>query len=242
MLSPLEYLVSLPAGFLDWADTSMTSRSQLMQEIKELRDEQIFLKVQAQTMISLESENAYLRQLLGSLKRERGRRRIADIMNVGSDPSQHIVTINKGSDEEVYVGQPIIDATGILGQVIHTSMLTSKVLLITDNSHSIPVKLLRNGIRAIAKGSGIPNNLTLEQIPHTADIKQGDILVSSGLGMRFPNGFPVGTVDSVTRDPGQPFASASVTTSANLLTTGLVILLWPDFPADEANSDEVQEQ
>jgi len=228
LISPLEYLVAIPAGFLDWADTSMTSRSELIADIKELRAEQTILKAQAQAMISLEVENAHLRQLLGSLKREKGRRRIAEIMNVDSDPSKHLVTINKGSKDKVYVGQPILDATGVLGQVVVTSPLTSKVLLITDNTHAIPVKILRNGIRAIAKGTGHPNQLVLEQIPHTADIKQGDILVTSGLGMRFPGGFPVAVIQAVNNDHGQAFASASATTSADLLTTGLVVLLWPD--------------
>ena len=231
LISPLEYLAAIPAGFLDWADTSMTSRSQLMLEIKELRDEQMFLKAQAQTMISLKTENAQLRQLLGSLKKERGRRRIAEILNVNPDPSRHIVTINKGRSDDVYNGQPILDATGVLGQVIESSMLTSKVLLVTDYSHALPVKIVRNGIRVIAKGTGHPNQLVLEQIPHTADIKKGDVLVTSGLGMRFPSGFPVAIVDEVISDPGQPFASALATTTANLLRTGLVILLWP---ADKA--------
>ena len=230
LISPLEYLAAIPSGLADWADSSMRSRSELNLEIKELRDEQMFLKVQAQKMISLETENAHLRQLLGSVKREKGRRRIAEIMNVNSDPSQHLVTINKGSKDDVYTGQPILDATGVLGQVINTSILTSKALLITDNTHAIPVKITRNGIRMIAKGSGIANQLLLEQIPHTADIKAGDILVTSGLGMRFPEGFPVAVVDLVIRDPGKPFSSASATTSADLLRTGLVVLLWPSFP------------
>jgi rod shape-determining protein MreC len=230
LISPLEYLAAIPSGLADWADSSMRSRSELNLEIKELRDEQMFLKVQAQKMISLESENAHLLQLLGSLKREKGRRRIAEIMNVSSDPSQHLVTINKGSKDDVYTGQPILDATGVLGQVIYTSLLTSKVLLITDSTHAIPVKNMRNGIRMIAKGSGIANQLLLEQIPHTADIKKGDVLVTSGLGMRFPVGFPVAVIDVVIRDPGKPFASASATTSADLLRTGLVVLLWPNFP------------
>ena len=238
LLSPLEYLAAFPSGFLDWADTSMSSRSQLLLDIKELRDEQIFLKVQAQTMISLESENAYLRQLLGSLKKQRGRRRIAEIMNINSDPSQHIVTINKGTSDEVYPGQPILDATGVLGQVLETSLLTSRVLLITDNTHAIPVIILRNGIRAIAKGTGRSNQLIVAQIPHTADIQQGDILVTSGLGMRFPKGFPVAIIDRVISDPGKPFASAAATTSTDLSRTGLVILLWPDFPINAENLNE----
>lgn len=230
IISPLEYLAALPAGLLDWADTSMTSRAQLMAEIKTLRDEQIFLRAQAQTMISLEAENAHLRQLLGSLKKERGRRQIAEIMSVDTDPSRHIVTINRGSKEGVYAGQPVLDATGVLGQVISTSLLTSRVMLITDNSHALPVKILRNGIRAIAKGTGDPNQLVLSQIPHTTDIQKGDILITSGLGMRFPGGFPVAVIDAVHSDSGEPFANAAATTSADLLRTGLVILLWPEFP------------
>jgi len=238
LISPLEYLAAIPAGLLDWADSSMTSRSELMLEIKELRDERMFLKAQAQTMISLEAENAHLRQLLGSLKKERGRRQIAEIMKVNSDPSLHLVTINKGSKDDVYKGQPVLDATGVLGQVIDTSLLTSKVLLITDTSHALPVKILRNGIRAIVKGSGHPNQLMLEQIPHTADIKKGDILVTSGLGMRFPVGFPVAIINGIDNDPGKPFASATATTSADLLRTGLVILLWPNFPVADDNKNK----
>jgi len=229
LISPLELLASIPSGFLDWADTSMTSRSQLEQEIKELRDEQMFLKVQSQKMISLESENAHLRLLLGSLKRERGKRRVAEIMHVDSDPSKHLVSINKGAKDGVYIGQPILDANGILGQVISTSLITSKVLLITDTKHAIPVKILRTGFRAIAKGTGQPNTLSIDQLPHTADIKVGDKIVTSGLGVRFPVGFPVGTVDSFDSDQGESFATAKVTTSADLLRTGLVVLLWPDF-------------
>lgn len=228
LISPLEFLVAMPADFIAWVDISMTSRSQLELDIKELRSEQTILKVQAQTMISLEVENAHLRQLLGSLKKEKGRRIIAEIMNVSSDPAKHIVTINKGSKDDVFIGQPILDATGVLGQVISTSLLTSKALLITDSTHALPVKILRNGIRAIAKGSGNPNQLLLEQIPHTVDIKSGDVLVTSGLGMRFPRGFPVAVVQTVNSDQGQAFASAEATTSADLLRTGLIILLWPD--------------
>jgi rod shape-determining protein MreC len=110
--------------------------------------------------------------------------------------------------------------------------MTSKVLLISDSSHAIPVKILRNGVRAIAKGTGEPNELLMEQLPHTVDIKPGDILITSGLGMRFPDGFPVGIVNSFDSIAGNPFASASATTSTDLSRSGLVILLWPDIPTE----------
>jgi len=241
LISPLELLASIPSGFLEWADTSMTSRSQLEQEIKDLRDEQMFLKVQSQKMITLESENAHLRLLLGSLKRERGKRRVAEIMRVDSDPSKHLVSINRGSKDDVYVGQPVLDATGVLGQVIYTSLITSKVLLITDSKHAIPVKILRTGLRAIAKGTGQSNLLTIDQLPHTSDIRVGDKIVTSGLGMRFPVGFPVGTIDSFDSDQGSSFATAKVTTSADLLRTGLVVLLWPDFTRLTKNNESLSQ-
>ncbi len=230
MISPLEYMVAMPSKFIEWADTSMYSRSELLQEIQELRAEQVILKVQAQKMISLEVENANLRQLLGSIKKKKSRSQIAEIMSVSSNPSRHLVTINRGRKDDVYVGQPVLESTGVLGQVIESSLLTSKVLLITDNSHAIPVKILRNGIRSIAKGTGYPNQLVLDKIPHTTDVKKGDVLVTSGLGLRFPSGFPVAVIESVDHDPGKAFASASATTSADLLRTGLVVLLWTKFP------------
>ena len=237
LLSPLEYVAALPSNFLTWVDDSMTSSSSLRRQIKELEDEAMILRVQAQSMIALEAENAHLRQLLGSLKRERGKRRIAEIMSVDSDLAKHLVTINKGTNDEVYNGQPVLDATGVLGQVVENSLLTSKVLLITDVNHAIPVKILHNGIRAIAKGTGNANQLILEQIPHTTDIQIGDVLVTSGLGQRFPAGFPVAEITSINSDKRQPFATATAKTSADLTRTGLVVLLWPDFPSVESRKE-----
>jgi rod shape-determining protein MreC len=239
LISPLEYIAAIPTGFLDWANDSLTSSAALRKQIKELQDEALILRVQAQSMIALEAENAHLRQLLGSIKRERGKRRIAEIMRVDNDPGKHIVTINKGTNDEVYIGQPVLDATGVLGQVVQGSAFTSKVMLITDFNHAIPVKVIRNGFRAIAKGTGLANQLLLEQIPHTTDIKVGDVLVTSGLGLRFPMGFPVAEITSINDDKGRAFVSATAKTTADLTRTGLVVLLWPDFTQD-ANSEEAQ--
>lgn len=233
LISPLELIVSLPSKAFDWMDTSVTSRADLIEQIKLLRDERVLLKAQAQNMVSLETENAHLRQLLGSMERKRNKRSVAEILTVDSDPSKHIVTLNKGTNSDVFLGQPILDSRGVLGQVVDLSLYTSKVLLITDSSHAIPVKVLRNGVRAIAKGTGKANQLILEQLPHTADIKPGDILITSGLGMRFPDGFPVAIVKEFESKPGNPFASASATTSTDLSRSGLVIMLWPNVPSSE---------
>lgn len=233
LISPLEYVVSLPNNAFDWIDQHWTSRADLLDELKALKDERVLLMAQSQSLVSLEAENAHLRSLLGSMERKRSRRTVAEILSVDSDPSQHLVTLNKGSREGVYAGQPVLDARGVLGQVVEVSALTSKVLLISDSHHAIPVKILRNGVRAIAKGTGITNQLMIEQLPHTVDIKSGDILITSGLGMRFPDGFPVGVINTFDSVAGKPFASATATTSADLSRSGLVILLWPDIPSDE---------
>ena len=227
-ISPLEYFVSLPTSVFDWIDEHLTSRTELLDDLKTLKDERVLLQAQAQTMVALEAENANLRALLGSMERKRSRRSVAEILRVNSDPTQHLVTVNKGTKDGVFVGQPVLDAKGVLGQVVDVSAMTSKVLLITDHSHAIPVKVLRNGIRAIAKGTGKPNQLLIEQLPHTTDLKTGDILITSGLGMRFPDGFPVAVVNSFNSISGNPYAFASATTSTDLSRSRLVILLWPD--------------
>lgn len=230
LISPLEFIASVPTTFFNWFDTNVTSRSELIKQLNNLQDERILLKAQAQTLVSLEAENAHLRQLLGSMERQKSRRSVAEILTVDSDPNKHLVTINKGISSGAYLGQPVLDARGVLGQIVDLSMLTSKVLLVTDASHAIPVKVLRNGVRAIAKGTGKPNQLVLEQLPHTIDLKPGDVLITSGLGMRFPDGFPVAVVNQLNSIPGNPFASAAATTSTDLSRSGLVILLWPDIP------------
>lgn len=228
----MEYIVSLPANLFDWIDEHLTSRTDLLEELKTLKDERVLLQAQAQTMVALEAENANLRALLGSMENKRSKRSVAEILRVDSDPTQHLVTVNKGTKDGVYIGQPVLDAKGVLGQVVDVSMLTSKVLLITDHSHAIPVKVLRNGIRAIAKGTGKPNQLLLEQLPHTTDLKAGDVLITSGLGMRFPDGFPVAVVNQFNSISGNPYASASATTSTDLSRSRLVILLWPEIIND----------
>ena len=221
--------MSLPASVFDWIDEHLTSRTELLDELKTLKDERVLLQAQSQTMVALEAENANLRALLGSMESKRSKRSVAEILRVDSDPTQHLVTVNKGTKDGVYIGQPVLDAKGVLGQVVDVSMLTSKVLLITDHSHAIPVKVLRNGIRAIAKGTGKPNQLLLEQLPHTTDLRAGDVLITSGLGMRFPDGFPVAVVNQFNSISGNPYASASATTSTDLSRSRLVILLWPEI-------------
>jgi len=152
---------------------------------------------------------------------------IAELLAVDMQPFRHQVTINKGKREGAFDGQPIVDANGIMGQIIHVGPFSSIVLLITDPTHALPVQINRNGLRAIAVGTGQNSSLQLEHLPNNADIRQGDLIVSSGLGSRFPSGYPVGTVSKISLDPAEPFAKVVVTPSARLEQSREVLMVWP---------------
>ena len=150
---------------------------------------------------------------------------------------KHQIRINKGQKEGAYDGQPILDANGIMGQIVHVSPFYSDVLLITDPTHSLPVEINRNGLRAIAVGTGQRDLLLLEHLPTNADISVGDLIVSSGLGRRFPAGYPVGIVEKITLDPGEPFAKIIVKPSAKLQRSREVLLVWPNSHTDISEND-----
>lgn len=229
VVAPLQYLVNVPGRWFGWASESLESRESLSKEARQLRDENTILQAQVQTLVALEAENERLRGLLGSARRGSERRLVAEIIDLDRDPFSHQVVIGKGSSDGVYVGQPVLDANGVMGQVIEATPLTSRVLLITDGSHAVPVRDNRSGVRAIATGTGNMGWLTLQHVPETADIKAGDILVSSGLGQRFPDGYPVGTVREVVHDPAETFLKIFVTPSAQLDRASQVLLVWPRF-------------
>jgi rod shape-determining protein MreC len=230
LLSPFTYAANIPSELNEWFGELFISRSEIMEVNNQLRDENLILKAKLQRLISLEAENVVLRRMLGSVKKAKGRRSVAEILQVSSDSSKHEITINKGSADDVYKGQPVLDDRGIMGQVTHVSKYFSRVLLITDNLHSIPVKVNRNGARANMRGFGVYNRLLLQHVPQTVDIKVGDTVVSSGLGGVFPAGFPVAVVDLVRNDPGDSYSHIELSPIAKLQQSGLVVLVWlPEF-------------
>ena len=147
-------------------------------------------------------------------------------MAVDPDPFSQQILINKGSEDQAFIGQPVLDSHGLMGQIIDVLPYTSRVLLIADSNHAIPVEVNRNGVRAIAVGSGNLNQLNLIYVPETADIKEGDLLVSSGLGGRYPRGYPVAKVAKVAHSPGQAFAEVSATPSAQLDRSRHMLLVF----------------
>lgn len=203
ILLPLESVAEWP-GEISQIGDYFASRSSLAEENDRLKKEHLLLMARVQRLAALESENMRIRALLQSSKRLSEEVVIAEIQQTSHDPYRHYLRLNKGSLDGIYEGQPLIDAHGILGQVTAVSMLNSEAIMITDADHSIPVEINRNGLRTIAQGQG-SDRLRLPYLPINADVKEGDLIVSSGLGGRYPAGYPVGIVSEVHRYPGEEF-------------------------------------
>jgi rod shape-determining protein MreC len=234
---PVQYVVNMPVTFTRWAKDSLATHNFLVEENERLRKERLVLNSRLQKFEVLESENERLRKLLESSFKLSDRVVIAELLAVDMQPFRHTVVINKGRREGAYNGQPIVDANGIMGQIVHVGPFSSTVLLITDPTHAIPVQINRNGLRAIAVGTGQSQSLQLEHLPNNADIQTGDLIVSSGLGSRFPSGYPVGIVTDIKLDPAEPFAKVKVSPSARLDQSREVLLVWPnDYTGPDSDS------
>jgi len=227
VIYPLQMIVELPGAAYGWFSESLSTRRQLQEENASLHTQILMLKAQTQKLQSLEVENIRLRELLDSSFQVGQKILVAELLSANLDPYQHQIIINKGELDKVYAGQPLLDANGVMGQVVHVGPYTSTALLITDTSHAIPVQVNRNGIRTIAIGSGSINRLDLPYISNNADVRAGDLLTSSGLGGKFPPGYPVAIVESVEHDPGQSFAHVTATPTARLDRSREVLLVWP---------------
>ena len=224
---PLQMMVELPGAVYGWFSESLATRRQLQEENAGLRTQILMLKAQGQKLQSLEIENIRLRELLDSSFQVGQKILVAELLSANLDPYQHQIVINKGELDNIYTGQPLLDANGVMGQVVHVGPYTSTALLITDTSHAIPVQVNRNGMRTIAIGSGTINRLELPYISNNADIRPGDLLTTSGLGGKFPPGYPVAIVEAIEHDPGQSFAHVTATPTARLDRSREVLLVWP---------------
>lgn len=227
-LVPLQYAVSWPIEFFDHLGGSISSRDALLKENLNLKAEQLRLKAQVQRLRALELENNQLKALMSSSAEVQGKVLIAQLLSVATEPFVNQVLLDKGSNDGVYVGQPVLDANGVMGKVIQVSPLTSRVLLINDRHSGVPVQVARNGIRAIAVGDAFTGELRLMHVPQTADVRPGDMLITSGLGDHFPEGYPVGQVTSVEKDPGLQFATIAIEPTAHLDRSRGVLLVWPN--------------
>ena len=229
---PVQKLASMPDDFTTWFAGFFQGHRQLREKIMKLEAQNLTNSVRMQKMQALESENMRLRELLGSSFRLQERVQVAELLSVDLDPFYQHVIIDKGDTFGVYEGQPVLDSLGVMGQVAQVSQFSSRVVLLTDPSHSIPVQIVRNGLRAVVTGRGLGENLQMEFLPHNADVRVGDLLVTSGLGGRFPVGYPVGKVISVNFPQGKSFAEITVTPAARLATSREVMLVLPGEKID----------
>ncbi len=224
---PLQYLVDLPVSASSWVGENLSSRETLLKENNKYKIQQTLFKAQLQKLQSLKAENLRLRELLQASKKVSEHILIGELLSVSLEPFTRQILINKGSNDEVYLGQPLVDAEGAMGQIIHVGPFSSSAMLITDANHAIPVQVNRNGLRAIAVGTGATEKLDIPYLPISADIMEGDLLITSGLGGRFPTGYPVATVTQVIKDPTLPYAAITAVPSAQLEKAREVLLVWP---------------
>lgn len=226
-LTPLRYLVSLPAHTGNWASEWFTSFRDLVNENSNLRADSRILNARLQKMQVLQAENTRLRNLLGSSAKVADEVIVAELLSVDQNPYRQLIEINKGTLDGVEIGQAVIDAYGVMGQVIHVNQHTSTTILISDPEHAIPVQFIRNGTRSVAFGNGSSDQLELRYLPATADIRINDELVTSGLGGRFPADYPVATVVAINEDLIHGFVSVLVKPQARLDSSREVLIIKP---------------
>ncbi len=235
---PLQLTAELPRVIYDWASDSMSSRENLQDENRKLRASHLELEAHVQRYASLEAENKRLRELLQSTTHVDADFLISELISVDLDPYRHVVIVNKGKQDKVFIGQPALDSRGVIGQVIHTGPFSSEIMLITDPSHALPIRINRTGERTIAIGTGDMQRLKLPHLPANADIEKGDLLVTSGLGGRFPPGFPVGVITNIIRDPGESFSKVTARPTAFLERSQEALLVWKNKPITEAEPNQ----
>lgn len=241
VLTPLYWVAELPVRAFDNLVQVFTSRTEILTENEKLRAETLLIKRRLQKLALLTEQNLRLRELLNSSALFEEQVLAAELLGVDPNPQIHKMVIDKGSQHGVYLGQPVLDARGVVGQVVEVMPFSARVLLMTDATHSLPVQVTRNGLRAIASGTGNPDIIELRYITDVADIKEGDLLITSGMGQRFPAGYPVAVVTNVVRGTGQPFATVQAVPMAALNRSRYFLLVFGEGhnPQSEAHAEQL---
>jgi rod shape-determining protein MreC len=230
---PVQVAVASPFEGWNWFRDSITTRDALRADRAKLAAELRLAQFRLQRYEALEAETQRLRALRDNTTSVTDRFVIGDVMDVDLDAFRERILVDKGASDGIYVGQAVLDAGGVFGQVARVGQLTSEVILVSDAAHAIPVQINRNGLRTVAVGTGDTNRLKLPYLPTSADVVTGDLLVTSGLGGGFPAGYPVGTVAEVKRDPAQSLADVEVKPAAALDRSREVMFVWLKPQAQE---------
>ena len=213
---PIQYVVHWPLQVVNDIESLISTHDSLVRENLQLKSEQLLLHADLQRLIAIESENNYLKSLIPSSQSIQRKTLVGELLAINGEPYVRRVVLNKGTRDGVYIGQPVLDATGVMGQVVQANWNTSVLMMINDQKSGIAVQNARNGLRAIAVGDSYLGKLHLMSIAKTTDVRQGDLFVTSGLSGSYPSGYPVGVVFSVVRDPTQPFLDVTLHPSAHL--------------------------
>jgi len=242
MIFPVHYAVNAPIRALGKLTERVRTHQTLVADNARLRSENYGLRARSQKFAALTHENQRLRELLDSSAGFTEAVVGADVLAIDTSPSARRIVIDKGSRQGTFVGQPVVDAYGVLGQIVQVGPFSAAALLVTDISHAIPVQINRTGLRAISVGTGGTEVMSLSFVPTNADVKVGDLVVTSGLGDRFPAGYPVGEVTVVEIDHGEPFARITVRPSAQVSRASEVLLVWPEPVEEESAQVSAVEQ
>jgi rod shape-determining protein MreC len=229
LVEPAYRIAALPSDVARAGRLAVATQSQLVDENQSLKEALLLAQVRLNRMSALAAQNDRLKKLLDVQKELGLGVKLARLIDIDLDPFRHRIVLDAGAAQSITVGQPVLDAFGVVGQIVEVLPTTSVALLITDPTHAIPVMVRRTGLRTIAYGTGSIDRLQLPNIPISADIKVGDALVTSGLGGRFPAGFPVGEILDLRNDENGMFAAAIARPAAALDRSGEVLLLQ-DLP------------
>lgn len=228
LVAPIQYAVDYPVRIFNSGSNLLKAQKDLINENIELRYQQTLLGAEIQKLKVIKDENDELKALLLASTKVNTKAMAAQILAVDTSASRQIVVVNKGKKDGVFIGQPVFDAKGVMGQIVDVGQLTASVLLISDAKSAVPIKNHRTGERAILVGTNSLGELSLINLPNTSNIEKGDLLVTSGLGRKYPQGFPVGVVEQVNTISGEEFINVSVKPIALLNRNRLVLLIWPE--------------
>ena len=226
-------MANLPKNTIEGLRTSLSDRSSIIDANKKLKEENIQLKSDLQQVYKLDAENKRLYELLGSYPDRQRNFIFADIIATNTVPDRHQIIINKGSDNDVNVGDAVADPNGIIGHVIRDQYFSSEILLISDLEHAIPIEIINTGERAIAYGTGDMERLEIRSIPPNSKAQEGDVVITSGLGGRYPEGFPVGEISGVNRTEGENFLTINQSPLADLKIINEIWVIQTEVIQDE---------
>ena len=224
-VSPIQNLASLPTKLGRALNSALSAEPDIKIAYENLRNEYFQLKSEALLLRTLQEENDALRSLLDASQRLQEKITLAELVNVSIDPYNHSILLGRGLRHGVYKGQAVIDDQGVIGQVTEVMPFRSSVVLVTDPGHAMPVQIQRTGLRTVVKGTGSVSQLRVPYLNQNSDIQQGDILISSGLGGRFPNGYPVAVITEVKTIKDAAFLQVYAEPIAKLDRSNNVLLL-----------------